>query len=89
MGSNLTNEIENHSLYLVDQWIVSWITLSLLYYSVTCTDYHCYCAGGLDGVERTNKTNIKYLISKTFLKCDGVDSRFVKFWPCIFCLYFF
>ena len=37
-GSNLTNEVEIRSLSSVDQWIVSWITLSLLHYSVTCTD---------------------------------------------------
>lgn len=35
-----------------------------------------YCAGGLDGVERTNKKNIKYLTSNTFLKHDGADSPF-------------
>lgn len=52
--------------------VLSW--KSPLFYDLHRLEF--YCAGGLDGVERTDKRNKKYLTSNTFLKCDGVDSPF-------------
>lgn len=72
----MTNETENHSFPLVDQWMVTLIEVSPLNQSVTCTEWSFYHPGGLDGVERANRKNTEYLTSDTFLKYDGVDSPF-------------
>lgn len=74
--SNLTNETENHSFSLVDQWIVTLIEVSLRNQSVTCTDWSFFRPGRLHGVERANRENTEYLTSDTFLKYDGADSPF-------------
>lgn len=52
--------------------VLSW--KSLLFFDLHKLEF-CW-AGRLDGVERANKKNIKYLTLNTFFKCDDVYRPF-------------
>lgn len=69
----------------IDQWICDFdpiVSAVLPWESLLFCDLHgpvlCWTGrpDGSDGVDRTNRENIKYLTPSTFLKCDGIDSPF-------------